>query len=154
VKPEPYSILSNSPISSSQYFTKVHAQLRPSRYTPGVRPRLREPPGHRHLKFAGAEIKYAILEGTAATPALAIRGSYTAISGIDILDIKTTRPDISISKGILMVTPYAASDRSDQGQSQGYCEPRRSGRCRVTLQDVSVSETKGFVGARSASCRS
>ena len=149
VKPEPYSILSNSPISSSQYFTKVHAQLG----LPVIPLEFGLVYGTSqdidNLKFAGAEIKYAILEGTAATPALAIRGSYTAISGIDILDIKTYQADISISKGILMVTPYAGVGQVwIKGKAKDTVNPAVPGDAAVTLQDVSVSETKGFVGAK------
>lgn len=147
VKPEPYSIVSSSPISSSQYFTKVHAQLG----LPVIPLEFGLVYGTSqdidNLKFTGAEIKYAILEGTAATPALAIRGSYTAISGIDILDVTTTQADISISKGILMVTPYAGVGQVwIKGKAKDVVNAANP--VAVVLPDVSVSETKGFVGAK------
>jgi hypothetical protein len=78
-------------LSDSQYFTKVHAQIG----LPVIPLEIGLVYGASQdidgLEFSGAEIKYAILDGTAATPALAIRGSYTATSGIDNLDITTTQ---------------------------------------------------------------
>lgn len=151
VKPEPYSLFSNSPVSSSQYFTNVHAQLG----LPVIPLEFGLVYGTSQdidsLKYIGAEIKYAILDGTAATPALAVRGAYTAISGIDILDVSTYQADISISKGILMVTPYAGVGQVwIKGKCKDTANPAVPGDTAVTLQDVSVSETKGFVGAKIA----
>ncbi|VAX26781.1 hypothetical protein MNBD_NITROSPIRAE01-280 [hydrothermal vent metagenome] len=60
-----------------------------------------------NIKVIGGEIKWAILSGNAALPALAIRGSYTTLSGVDDLNLETMGADISISKGFLFVTPYA-----------------------------------------------
>ncbi len=60
-----------------------------------------------NIKLFGAEIRYAILEGTVATPALALRASYSKLSGVDQLDFDTKGIDISISKGFLIAKPYA-----------------------------------------------
>lgn len=60
-----------------------------------------------NIKLWGVELKYAILEGTAATPALSIRGSFSKLSGVDDLDINTQSGEILISKGFMMLTPYA-----------------------------------------------
>ena len=59
-----------------------------------------------NISLIGAEIKYAILEGTVATPAVAVRGSYTQLLGVDQLDFSTYGVDLSISKGFLNMTPY------------------------------------------------
>ena len=59
------------------------------------------------MKLVGYEIKYAVLKGGLAMPAVAIRGAYTKLSGVDVLDLSTKSLDISISKGILIFTPYA-----------------------------------------------
>jgi len=59
-----------------------------------------------NISLLGAEVKYAILKGSVATPAVAIRGSYTQLMGVDQLDFKTYGADISVSKGFLNITPF------------------------------------------------
>lgn len=60
-----------------------------------------------NIKVWGAEVRYAILKGSTATPALAVRASYSALEGVDQLKLNTTGLDVSISKGFAMFTPYA-----------------------------------------------
>jgi len=60
-----------------------------------------------NINSLGGEISYAILSGTAVSPALALRGTYTRMSGVDNLDLNTAGLELSISKGFLMLTPYA-----------------------------------------------
>ena len=60
-----------------------------------------------NIKVWGAEVRYAILKGGTASPALAVRGSYSALEGVDQLKLTTTGLDVSISKGFAMFTPYA-----------------------------------------------
>ena len=55
----------------------------------------------------GGELRYAILPGGLAQPAIALRGSFTKLSGVDQLALNTNGLDISISKGFAMFTPYA-----------------------------------------------
>ncbi|MDO4905072.1 MAG: hypothetical protein Q4A16_05930 [Lautropia sp.] len=55
----------------------------------------------------GAEARWAFIRGNAVLPAVAVRGSYSALTGVDQLKLNTTGIDLSISKGILMFTPYA-----------------------------------------------
>jgi hypothetical protein len=93
-----------------------------------------------NIKYMGGEIKYAILEGTVATPALALRGAYTKLSGISDLEISTKSLDLSISKGFAMVTPYA-------GVGMVWIDSKETSPL-VTLQDESIAEPKGFVGAK------
>ena len=62
-----------------------------------------------NIKLYGVEVSKAILEGTAATPALGIRGTYTRLAGVDDLDLQTAGIDASISKGILFLTPYVGA---------------------------------------------
>ena len=92
------------------------------------------------IKYIGGEIKYAILEGTAATPALALRGAYTKLSGISDLDISTRSLDLSISKGFFIFTPYA-------GYAMVWIESKEKSP-NVVLQDENMSEGKGFVGCK------
>lgn len=61
------------------------------------------------IKLVGYELKYALLSGNVALPAIAVRGAYTKLSGMDALDLSTKSLDLSISKGILIFTPYAGA---------------------------------------------
>lgn len=60
-----------------------------------------------NIKLYGGELRYAILEGGTATPAVAIRGAMTKLSGVSQLALSTKSLDVSISKGFAMLTPYA-----------------------------------------------
>ncbi len=60
-----------------------------------------------NIRLYGGELRYAIVSGGAALPAIGIRGSYTKLTGVDQLDFNTRGLDLSISKGFLMFTPYA-----------------------------------------------
>lgn len=60
-----------------------------------------------NIKLWGAEMRYAILKGGTATPALALRGSYTSLEGVSQLQFNTAGLDLSISKGFAIFTPYA-----------------------------------------------
>jgi hypothetical protein len=90
------------------------------------------------INLLGFEVKYAILEGTALTPALAVRAAYSRIEGVDDLNLHTQQLDVIVSKGILFVTPYAgvtllratASESSDN----------------VDLNKVHDTQFRGLVG--------
>jgi len=60
-----------------------------------------------NITLYGGELRYAILEGGLAQPAIAVRGSFTKLSGVSQLSLDTKGLDISISKGFAMLTPYA-----------------------------------------------
>ena len=60
-----------------------------------------------NIKLFGGELKWAVLEGSMITPAFALRGAYTKLNGVDTLDMDTMSLDASISKGFVMITPYA-----------------------------------------------
>ena len=64
-----------------------------------------------NIKLYGGELRYAILEGGVALPAVAIRGSVSKLTGVDQLSFGTKGLDISISKGFAMFTPYAGVGR-------------------------------------------
>jgi len=52
------------------------------------------------------EVKYALLKGTVATPAISVKGSYTKVFGLEDINLQTLSAGAYISKGILMFTPY------------------------------------------------
>ena len=58
------------------------------------------------IKVGGAEVKYALIEGGTATPAVSVRGAYTRLFGVDQLDANTRSLELTVSKGFLNMTPY------------------------------------------------
>lgn len=62
-----------------------------------------------NIKLYGAELSKSILDGTAATPALGVRATYTKLSGVSDLSLQTYGVDASVSKGLLFITPYAGA---------------------------------------------
>ena len=68
-----------------------------------------------NIKVIAGEIQYAILDGGMALPALAVRGHYSTLLGVDDLDLRTFGADAVVSKGFLMFTPYVGAGvmRSD-----------------------------------------
>lgn len=60
-----------------------------------------------NIKLYGGELRYAILEGGVAMPAIAVRGAMSKLSGVDQISFSTRSLDVSISKGFAMFTPYA-----------------------------------------------
>lgn len=59
-----------------------------------------------NIRYTGGELRWAILPGSTLTPAVAIRGTLTRLTGVDQLDFDMKSLDISISKGFANVTPY------------------------------------------------
>ena len=78
------------------------------------------------ISVTGAELKYAILDGSTLVPAVAVRTTYTKLDGIDQLYMDTKSADISISKGFAFFTPYAGV-----GSVWVTSKPRRSEERRV-----------------------
>lgn len=64
-----------------------------------------------NIRYTGGELRYAILKGGAASPALGVRASLTRLSGVDQLSMDTRGLDVSISKGFAGITPYAGVGR-------------------------------------------
>jgi len=90
-----------------------------------------------NIKLYGAELRYALLEGGVATPAVAIRGSMSKLAGVDQLSLSTKGLDISISKGFAMFTPYA-------GVGTVWVDSTPNGV--PTLSKESFQQSKVFVG--------
>lgn len=64
-----------------------------------------------NIKLWGAEMRYAILEGGVAQPALGLRGTYSKLTGVGQLDFHTTGLELLVSKGLAIFTPYAGAGR-------------------------------------------
>jgi hypothetical protein len=76
------------------------------------------------------------LAGSTLSPALAVRGAYTKLSGVSQLDFETKSLDLSISKGFAMFTPFAGVGHvwADSNPHAG------------TLTPVSIKASKIFAG--------
>lgn len=85
----------------------------------------------------GAEIRYALVKGGVATPAVAIRAAYSTLQGVDELEFDNKSVDLSISKGFITFTPYA-------GIGQVFSESTAVGV--AGLDKVDVDETRIFAG--------
>lgn len=86
----------------------------------------------------GGELKWAIHKGTLATPAFALRGTYTTLTGVDTLDVSTYGADLSVSKGLGPLTPYAGIGETWINSSANV----------VGLSDESISASHFFVGTK------
>ena len=92
-----------------------------------------------NIKLVGGELRYAILKGGIAMPAVAIRAAMSSMSGVDELAFNTKSLDISISKGFLMLTPYIGA-----GQVWVTSTPQAS--AAATLSAESFNQSKVFAG--------
>ncbi len=63
------------------------------------------------IKLMGVEARYSLLEGNVALPAIAIRGAYSKLSGVNQLGFDSTNIELLVSKGFVMFTPYAGAGR-------------------------------------------
>ncbi len=64
-----------------------------------------------NIKFWGGEVKYALMGGNVAMPAVAVRGAFTRLQGVELLEMSTRSLDVSVSKGFLFFTPYVGMGR-------------------------------------------
>jgi hypothetical protein len=87
----------------------------------------------------GGQLRYAILQGSAVNPAIAVRGTYTRASSVGDFDYDTYGADITISKGFLLFTPYAGL---------GLVRGEVSADPRFGLGDAASTQGKGFGGVR------
>lgn len=101
-----------------------------------------------NVKIYGFEVSKALLEGTAVTPALGVRASYTKLAGVNDLDMQTVALDANISKGFAIITPYAGVgmvwvDSKARGDLQ-----RLSSLAGAPIGDERLWLPRGFAGAR------
>jgi hypothetical protein len=92
-----------------------------------------------NIQLYGAELRWAFVKGGTATPAIALRGSYTQLSGVDQLDFNTRGVDLSISKGFAFFTPYGGI-----GKVWVTSTPKDIPTAVPTEESLSLN--KGFVG--------
>lgn len=93
-----------------------------------------------NIGLVGGEIKWAVLKGSLVTPAVAIRGDYTKLVGVNDVSMNVYGADISASKGFAFITPYVGI-----GQVWISSEEKSNS---VDFKKTSLSETKGFLGVK------
>ncbi len=91
-----------------------------------------------NLEAWGGELKYAFISGNLALPAVAVRGAMTSLTAQDQLELKSRSLDVSVSKSILFVTPYAGV-----GRVWADSKPLAAG---AIASSVDISETRTFIG--------
>ena len=94
-----------------------------------------------NLSLVGGELKWAVVEGGVLMPAIAIRGSGTKVLGSSEVSLETYGVDVSISKRILLVTPYA-------GVGQVWIKSSTDSRALATQYSDTQNMTKAFVGLK------
>jgi hypothetical protein len=87
-----------------------------------------------NVSIAGLHVKYALLEGNAISPAIAVRGSHSRIGGVSGMELNNTGMDLLISKGFVGFTPYA-------GVGSVYSSASATGK-----SNEHFTQSKSFVG--------
>lgn len=64
-----------------------------------------------NMRATGGELRWAFIGGNAVLPAVALRASTMNLSGVSQLKMRANSVDLSISKGVLFLTPYAGVGR-------------------------------------------
>jgi hypothetical protein len=85
----------------------------------------------------GGELRYAFIKGSTAMPALALRATYSTVNGVKNLNLDTAGAELTLSKGIAMVTPYI-------GVGQIWVESTPTGVSGLNAEKFTL--TKYFVG--------
>jgi hypothetical protein len=89
------------------------------------------------IRAYGGELRWAILPGSTAVPAVALRASGTKLNGVDQLSLTTYGLDVSVSKGFAIFTPYG-------GVGTVWVKSTPNGI--ATLQEEKFNQTKFFAG--------
>ncbi|MEE9322832.1 MAG: hypothetical protein V3U76_20490 [Granulosicoccus sp.] len=89
------------------------------------------------LTVVGAELRYALVKGGVAMPAVALRASFSQIQGVTELDLNNTALELTMSKGFLVLTPYGGI-----GIVRSVSNPQDS----IALEEETVDQKKIYVG--------
>ncbi|MHB8482598.1 MAG: hypothetical protein ACYDBV_07690 [Nitrospiria bacterium] len=135
---DPFWTKATSSPPSALVIPKIHAQKGlPGNIDVGV---VYSSVPNSNISIVGGELKYAILEGSVATPAVALRGSYTKLNGVSDLNLTSSEADLSISKGFGFLTPYA-------GIAEVFIQSSATNAA-LNLNSENIQAVRGFVGAK------
>ena len=87
-----------------------------------------------NISVVGAHAKYALVEGNAILPAIAVRASHSRMGGVSDMSLNNTGFDVLISKGFVGFTPYA-------GVGTVHTSAKATGK-----NEESFTQSKSFVG--------
>ncbi|NGY05391.1 DUF6588 family protein [Solimonas terrae] len=93
----------------------------------------------------GFQLRYAILEGGVAEPALAVEANYTKGTGIDDFDYDAWGGDAILSKGFAFLTPYLGI-----GYVSASVDPHKDVSQTYGLMKENVKQSRLFIGSRIA----
>ncbi len=93
-----------------------------------------------NVTLTGVELRYALVDGGIAKPAVAARLTYSVMDGVDEMDLETTGLELGISKGFAILTPYAGV-----GQNWVTSTPKGTAASAGLLEEE-FTQTKAFVG--------
>lgn len=96
------------------------------------------------VEIIGGQLRFALMRGGIARPAVGIRAAHTRLTGHDDLDFDTSSLDISISKGFGMLTPYGGVGQVWANSEYTGDEPLLQG----NLDKESFSDSKVYAGLR------
>ena len=103
--PEVWDLASSGTVDDTVYVPKLHLHKGlPAGFDLGA---FYSSVPNTDMTLWGAEVRYAILEGGMATPALGLRGTYSKLAGINELDFHTTGLELLVSMRLTIFTPYA-----------------------------------------------
>ena len=93
-----------------------------------------------NAKLLGGAVKYAVVQGGPVTPAVSLRLSGSRLTGVSELDMTSYGVDLSVSKGFVLLTPYAGV-----GLTRIEADPDMD---TIDLDDYSSTESKFFLGTQ------
>jgi hypothetical protein len=96
-----------------------------------------------NVRMAGGEIKWAVLKGGVIMPAVAIRGNYTSLLGVNDIDLQTYGTDVSVSKGFAIFTPYIGVGAVWIKSKVTSSDPAVIA---LNLKPETITKPRGFVG--------
>lgn len=102
------------------------------------------------IRVIGGELQWAILEGSTVTPALALRGHYSTLQGVDEVDLSSYGADAVLSKGFAFLTPYIGAGVVQVDGKYTGSDPNLLKGGLFELHDQSFTEYRGFGGVQIA----
>ena len=64
-----------------------------------------------NIGLLGGNIRYSLYDGGTRGAAVSIRGTYTQLTGVEEMDLRTRGLELSVSQGFSLFTPYAGFGR-------------------------------------------
>ncbi len=93
-----------------------------------------------NISVLGGEIRKSLISGGMLSPSVGVTVHGSKLSGVDDLDVTTYGVGLGVSKGFVLVTPYAGIDQVFYKMSENVAA--------ITLAEASDSFTRYHVGAK------